>query len=83
MTHEAIDMRSIFRGKGDLLSFQIGLALIYCPSCSKNLLVPVRELASNEEIACSYCSYPLSVHELESKDADLARILSIFRSLRL
>jgi hypothetical protein len=65
------------------LSFQIGLANVVCPSCARKSLVSVRELASAGETICQNCGYPIAVADIERKDPELAKVLSLVRTLRI
>jgi hypothetical protein len=45
-------------------------------------LVPVRDLVASREMSCQHCGYPISVTDIENKDAELAKIISLLRILR-
>jgi DNA-directed RNA polymerase subunit RPC12/RpoP len=58
---------------------ELGLTPVECVACGHSFLESVSRLKTALAVACPRCSREIPVTEIESRDATLARILSVLR----
>lgn len=63
------------------MTSKVGVARLGCSACTCISYVPVHSLLQSATTACLYCHEVITVADVEVKDPDLSRILTILRQL--